>query len=148
MKTLNLKFLILGLAAILTMTTSCSKDEDITVQENADSVVGEWRVADGEATAYISGYAIDVEIATSGTISFDGNGRGMANFTMGFDGEDEEVAGPFNWERDGFELVVKSDGETRRWALIDDETNRKSIQFTEAVEDGEVEFTLQLNRVQ
>ena len=123
MKALNFKFLILGLAT-LTAFTSCNKGEDAIPESNSDSVIGEWLVSDGEAVAYVSGIKLEFEIGTSGSLAFDTNGKGMANFNMTFDGETSAVDGPFSWERDGFELIISSDGESRRWALVDDEKNR------------------------
>ncbi len=147
MKTFSIKFLFLALVAFMSLTTSCKKDNDDVKPVSSDSVVGLWDVVDGEADVYVNGTKFEVQIATSGTLSFDGDGKGMADFTMTFMDDTDEISGPFSWERDGFELIVTSGGEQRRWALVDDEENNKTVQFTEPTGDGdEVEFTLILER--
>ena len=152
MKTLNLKFLVFALIASLTFMTSCKKEKDNEVVSNVDSFVGLWGVDDGTAMVYVDGELLaDMVITTGGTLEFNDDGTGIADFSITLAGETETAIGPFTWERDGFELIVNQGGdsdEVERWALVDDEKSMKTIQYTlEDEEEGmEVEFTLTLNK--
>ena len=152
MKTLRIKFLALTVLASMTLWTSCSKEESATPQEElSDNIVGEWIVADGEATVYDSGVKLaDVEVGTAGTMTFDNNGRGVADFTLEVLNTKETAKGGFTWEKDGFELIIDKDTEhEERWARIDNDKNRQVLQYTNIDEDDpeiEVEFSLTLMR--
>ena len=148
MKTLNIKFLVFALVASMACMASCKKDSD-TVNVETDSLVGLWGVDEGGALVYVEGNLLaDVEITTGGTLKFNADGTGEADFSITFMGETDEAKGPFTWERDGFELIIDKGGEGERWVMIDDEKSLKTIQYTHygEEEEMEVEFTLTLNK--
>ena len=145
----TLKFLSFALC-LLVAFTSCKKDEDVRPQDVQDNIVGDWTVSEGQAVVYASGYKVlDTEVATSGTIDFDNNNTGQADFSMNILGDVESTKGPFTWELDGFEIVMdKGTADEIRWAIITDTDNLQELQYTEVdeEEDMEVEFTLTLVR--
>lgn len=150
MKTLNLNLLLL--VAVLFAFSSCNKDsEDQPRPSNADNIVGTWNVMTAEATAYVDGVAYpDIEVQTNGTMQFKEDGTGEADFTMTFLDDTDEVVGPFDWERDGFEIIVSTNGEESiRYANVTNEANYQELQVTYEDPDSndEVEFTFKLERL-
>ncbi|MEO1258472.1 MAG: hypothetical protein AAFZ15_06730 [Bacteroidota bacterium] len=149
MKILNLKFLVIAFIASLTLMTSCKKDKDNEPEVSTDNIVGIWSVDQGTALVYAAGELLaDLNITTGGTLEFNEDGTGNADFSITLMGDTETATGPFTWERDGFELIVDNGGAVERWALVDDEKNLKTIQYSHEDEedDMEVEFTLTLNK--
>ncbi|MEN0047604.1 MAG: hypothetical protein AAF806_11145 [Bacteroidota bacterium] len=146
MKTLNVKFLLFGLVSFLFFATSCEKDQVLGPKQEVDSIIGNWEVSEGNAMVYLDGAKTELDLSPEGNMNFKSNGDATVDFTFNIEEESERLAGDFTWERDGFEILISSDGETERWALIDDEDNFKTIQFTVPVENGEVEFNLGLTR--
>ncbi len=150
MKTFRLFSTLLCLVLTASLFTSCQKDKVTPNEEAQDNIVGNWTVADGTATVYSEGYIVyEGEIKTSGDMSFKNDNTGRANFTMDVIGEVEEVKGDFTWVIDGFEIVMDQGTEDEsRWAIIDDEDNQQSLQFTYEDDENEleVEFLLHLVR--
>ena len=148
MKTLFLNLFFIG--AIALAFSSCKK-EDNTPEEPQDNIVGTWDMLGADATAYIDGYAFDgIEVETDGTMEFDGNGTGTADFTMTFMGDTDELKGPFSWQRDGFEIVVSTNSEEQlRYAIITDEKDYQELQVTYEDESSndEVEFLFKMQRI-
>ncbi len=150
MKTLNLNLLLL--VAVLFAFSSCNKDnEDQPRPSSSDNIVGTWDVMTADATAYIDGVAYhDIEVVTDGTLKFDENGTGEADFTMTFLDDTDELVGAFNWERDGFELVISVNGEEAiRYVNVTNQIDYQELQVTYEDPDSndEVEFTFKLNRL-
>ena len=144
----NLIQFLLFTVAISLILPSCSKDSDGD-QDVSDRLVGTWNVLRAEATAYVDGYAIDgITVNTDGTLKFNSDGSGKADFSMSFLDTNEAVEGNFNWERSGFEIVLTMDGEELRYAVITDEPNYQELQVTyKDEEDGdEVEFLFIMER--
>ncbi len=150
MKTFKLFSTLLCLALTASLFTSCQKDKVTPNEEAQDNIVGNWEVMDGTATVYSEGTIVyEGEIKTSGDMSFKNDNTGRANFTMDVIGEVEEVKGDFTWVIDGFEIVMdKGTEDESRWAIIDDEDNQQSLQFTYEDDENEleVEFLLHLVR--
>ena len=152
MKTLRINFFALAVLATMTLWTSCSKEENATPREEiSDNIVGDWLVADGDATVYDAGVKLaTVEVGTEGTMTFNNDGRGVADFTLEVLDNKESAKGGFTWEKKGFEIIIdKGTEHEERWARIDDEQNRQVIQYTNIDEDDpdlEVEFSLTLVR--
>lgn len=150
MKTFRLFSTLLCLVLTASLFTSCQKDKVTPNEEAQDNIVGNWNVLDGTATVYSEGYKVyEGEIKTSGDMSFKNDNTGRANFSMDVIGEVEEVKGDFTWVIDGFEIVMdKGTEDESRWAIIDDEDNQQSLQFTYEDEENdlEVEFLLHLVR--
>jgi len=146
MKTLNVIFLLFGLISFLMFATSCEKDRVFEPKKEVDTMIGSWDVSDGTAVVYLDGMKTELDLAPTGKMNFKANGEVTIDFTFNIEEETERIAGDATWERDGFELLITSDGELERWALVDDEDNFKTIQFTIPVENGEVEFNLGLKR--
>jgi len=146
MKTLNVKFLLFGLVSFLFFATSCEKDQVFEPEKKVDSIVGTWEVSKGSAVVYLDGMKTELDLAPTGSMNFKENGDATVDFSFSIEEETERLAGDFTWEREGFEILITSDGETERWALVDDEDDFKTIQFTVPVENGEVEFNLGLTR--
>ena len=148
MKSLTLN--VLMLIAVLFAFSSCDKDEENQPRPvNADNIVGLWDVMSADATAYVDGTAYpDIAVATDGTLEFEDNGDGAADFTMTFNGDTDELKGDFQWERDGFEIVVSMGGESLRYARITNEANYQELQVTYEDPDSndEVEFLFKLQR--
>ena len=125
------------------LLASCEKEQN--APQGGDSIIGEWQMQDGTADAFEDGVKIfSGEIQTSGSMTFSENGAGTVDFSMTFVQETSEVVGSFNWERDGFELIIDDGSETQRWQLIDDEPNRKTVQLTQIDEDSGLEIALNL----
>ena len=82
-------------------------------------------MADGEATVYDSWHQSwqDVEVGTAGTMTFDNNGRGVADFTLEvleYQGKLPKEALP--GKKSGFELIIdKGTEHEERWARIDND---------------------------
>ena len=150
MKTFRLFSTLLCLVLTANLFTSCQKDKVTPNEEAQDNIVGNWEVMDGIATVYSEGTIVyEGEINTSGDMSFKNDNTGRANFTMDVIGEVEEVKGDFTWVIDGFEIVMdKGTEDESRWAIIDDEANQQSLQFTYEDDENEleVEFLLHLVR--
>ena len=149
MKTFKSLMFFASLLSVLVLT-SCQKDqEEVPTPDTADTMVGEWVIQNGEAVVFSEGVKIFTgHIQTSGNMVFRDNGTGSADISMSFEGETDRATGPFNWERDGFELIIEEDGEMNRWQLVDDEPNLKTIQMTEKdpEEEMEIELTLTMLR--
>ncbi|MEL6719240.1 MAG: hypothetical protein AAFO82_13725 [Bacteroidota bacterium] len=146
MKTLNVKFLLFGLVSFLFFATSCEKDQVFEPEKDADTLIGIWEVSEGTAIVYLDGMTTELDLAPSGRMDFQASGEATMDFSFSIEEETERLVGDFTWERDGFELLITSDGETERWVMVDDEDNFKTIQFTVPFENGEVEFNLELTR--
>ncbi len=134
--------------AVAILSTSCKKDDD-QLLENDDVLVGLWDLTSVTADAYVDVYKIeDIDVTSSGTLNFEPDFTGSADFTMDFAGELQVAKGAFQWQRDGFELVLKMDGDEIRYAIIDSDENSQSLQFTDKEEDtnDEVELTFHLTR--
>lgn len=146
----TLKFFSLALC-LLVAFSSCKKDNDVRPREDVqDNIVGEWTVSEGHTVVYASGYKVlDTDVETSGTLNFDNDNTGHADFSMNVLGEVERAKGPFTWEIDGFEVIMdKGTEDENRWAIITDRDDIQELQYTEVdeEEDMEIEFTLTLIR--
>lgn len=122
MKTLNVKFLLLGLVGFLIFATSCEKDQVFEIEKEVDSLVGTWEVSEGNVIVYLDDIKAELDLVLSGDMNFKSNEEVIVDFT----------------------LSIRE--ETERWALVDDEDDFKTIQFTIAVENSEVKFNLDLTR--
>lgn len=146
MKTHNL--ILVALLSITFVLQSCQKDEDPELTES-DVIIGTWNVVRADATAYVDGFRVDgIEVHTTGTLKFDDNGTGYADFSLTFLDDTDTAEGPFVWRRDGFELVIHQEEEELRYAVLKDETNLQHLQVTyeEELSNDEVEFTFVLER--
>ncbi len=152
MKTLRFRLFAIAVLAFMTLWTSCSKDENPTPEnEISDNIVGSWEVADGLATVYDSGVKLaDVKVTTEGTMTFNNDGKGIADFSLEVLDTKEVAKGGFTWEKDGFEIIVdKNTDNEERWSRIDDEKNRQILQYSKIDDEDpevEVEFSLTLIR--
>ena len=138
MKTLKFAAFYLCFFAVTTLFTSCQKDDDGNTPESQQTLVGQWNVDEGTAVAFVDGnQAFEGNITTEGTMTFNNNKTGSANFSMTFLNDTESVNGTFTWEKDGFEILFDKDTEDEsRWAIIDDEKNRQRLQFTDVDEES------------
>ena len=144
----NSKLFLLTIVAITLFNSACKKDSENPVV-NDDRIVGEWQVDNVSATAYVDGFKVEgIEVLSDGTLEFKNDYEGYADFSLEFLGDQSIARGPFTWERDGFELVVKMADEVIRYAVIDDEDNLQRLQYTYKEDDSndEVEFTFELKR--
>ena len=150
MKTLKFIPILLTFLATVSMFTSCKKDPTPTPEAAQDNIVGSWAVSEGLATVYSDGYQIyQGEMTTSGSMRFDNDNTGNADFIMNVLEENQEIKGAFTWEIDGFEILMdKGSEDESRWAIITDEDNVQELQFTyeDQENDMEVEFLLTLTR--
>lgn len=150
MKTLSIKSFALMLIAALTFLTSCKK-EAVEPEQAQANIIGTWQVSAAEADVFYQGEKLaNVEMQTSGTMEFKADGTGTTNFTMAFADDETDVIGRFTWVDEGFEVIVTMpDGDTERWAQIDDEKNLQTFQYTYVDEDDpdtEMEITLTLTK--
>ena len=148
MKTLNLKSLVFLCVALLTFLSSCKKDADTDLTD-VPNIVGIWKVNSGDAIVYQNGVLLaDIKMTTFGTLTFEEDGIGYADFGIEIAGESEIAKGSFNWVEDGFELLItKSGSETERWARVDDEKNLQTVQYTIEDDDPDMETELTLRLV-
>ena len=136
-----IKFFFLSVA-IAFILPSCSKDSD-QGPDAVDNLVGTWDVVRADAIAYVDGIKLDgITVETDGTLKFEADGSGRADFTMSFLDTSERARGNFTWERSGFEVLISMEGETLRYATIVNEPNYQELQVTYEDEDSndEVEF--------
>lgn len=151
MKTIKFYF-SLSVVLSLFLFTSCGEDP-IEDDPMTNSLIGEWSVNKGGATAYIDGLRIDgIVIETSGTITYQGDGTGTTSFTMKYDGESFDIIGDFNWIDLGFEVIWNDGGgsDEVRWSKDIDDPDYKEMTFTYGIEDGstnELEITATMSRL-
>jgi hypothetical protein len=142
-----IKFFFLSVAITLILP-SCSKDSNQD-PKIVDNLIGEWKVVRADATAYIDGIKLEgITVETNGTLKFDSDGSGRADFSMSFLETNKRARGNFTWERSGFEVLISMDGETLRYASIVNDPDYQELQVTyeEKYSSKEVEFNFIMER--